>query len=347
MPDRPRNGGPEDGPDFTWLYGEGGKPKDPQATRPVPRQERPCAPPPDATRMMPTQPRPGTRRAARRPHPASVAPPVAPPAAAARPAAAPPVPAPLRLPRPAGLARLHRRGADPVLDQHREGRVRARGRPAVGPAGHDLPPRRQRLPRGPDQGGAQGAQHRQRRRRPHRHDHAAAHRLGPQPAALDPPGLDRRHPRPRHEGKINAAYAFGGPELLVETIEERPASGSTSTSRSGWAAWPASSTRWAASRSARRRNMVDKLAGLDIKKGCQEVDGATALAYARSRHTSGSATSTGYAASARWSPRSARGALAVDGHQPGPLVAAQPRDPRVLRLRRGHGPVSAGSGPPR
>ena len=36
-----------------------------------------------------------------------------------------------------------------------------------------------------------------------------------------------------------------------------------------------------------KRNMVDKLAGLRIKKGCQEVDGATALAYARSRHTSG------------------------------------------------------------
>ena len=30
--------------------------------------------------------------------------------------------------------------------------------------------------------------------------------------------------------------------------------------------------------------MKDPLAGLDIKKGCQEVDGETALAYARSRH---------------------------------------------------------------
>ncbi len=27
MPDRPRNGGPEDGPDYTWLYGKGGKPR--------------------------------------------------------------------------------------------------------------------------------------------------------------------------------------------------------------------------------------------------------------------------------------------------------------------------------
>ena len=36
-----------------------------------------------------------------------------------------------------------------------------------------------------------------------------------------------------------------------------------------------------------KTNMKDKLAGLDIKKGCQDVDGTTALAYARSRHTSG------------------------------------------------------------
>ena len=32
--------------------------------------------------------------------------------------------------------------------------------------------------------------------------------------------------------------------------------------------------------------MKDKLANLDIKKGCQEADGTTALGYARSRHTS-------------------------------------------------------------
>ena len=36
-----------------------------------------------------------------------------------------------------------------------------------------------------------------------------------------------------------------------------------------------------------KTNMKDKLAGLNIKKGCQEVDGKTALAYARSRHTAG------------------------------------------------------------
>ena len=32
--------------------------------------------------------------------------------------------------------------------------------------------------------------------------------------------------------------------------------------------------------------MKDKLANLDIPKGCQQADGSTALGYARSRHTS-------------------------------------------------------------
>ena len=54
------------------------------------------------------------------------------------------------------------------------------------------------------------------------------------------------------------------------------------------------------------QDMKDKLANLDIKKGCQEADGTTALGYARSRHTvRASATSTGPSTSARWSPRSA------------------------------------------
>jgi anionic cell wall polymer biosynthesis LytR-Cps2A-Psr (LCP) family protein len=35
------------------------------------------------------------------------------------------------------------------------------------------------------------------------------------------------------------------------------------------------------------KRMVDRRANLNIKKGCQEVDGVTALGYARSRHTSG------------------------------------------------------------
>ena len=34
-----------------------------------------------------------------------------------------------------------------------------------------------------------------------------------------------------------------------------------------------------------KRNMKDKDAGLNVKKGCQQADGATALGYARARHS--------------------------------------------------------------
>ena len=54
-------------------------------------------------------------------------------------------------------------------------------------------------------------------------------------------------------GKINAAYAFGGPSCWSRPSSRTPASASTTTSRSASAAWSGSSTRSAASRSARRR----------------------------------------------------------------------------------------------
>ena len=50
--------------------------------------------------------------------------------------------------------------------------------------------------------------------------------------------------------------------------------------------------------------MKDKLANLDIKKGCQEADGVTALGYARSRHTDPRFGDIARArTSARWSRR--------------------------------------------
>ena len=107
--------------------------------------------------------------------------------------------------------------------------------------------------------------------------------------------------------KINAAYAFGGPKLLVQDhrAEHRHPDRPLRRDRPRRLR-RASSTPSAASRSARPTTMKDPLANLDIKKGCQEVDGATALGYARSRHTVGAtATSTGPSTSARSSPRSA------------------------------------------
>ena len=262
MPDRPRNGGPEDGPDFTWLYGKGGKPEDPQATRPVPREQRPSTPGPDETQVMRAQP--GSRHQERRatpPTPPRPAPPVGPP-------------------QPMQSGRKRRRFrmryvlivlllwlvyivAVPLIawNRRRQGRVRAGRRSAGRPAGHDVPPGRQRLARGSVEGGAQGAQHGQRRRWPDRHDHAAAHRLGTQPPDVHPPRPRGRDPRPRHiedqrrlRGRRSEAARRDrrGPHRHPGRPVRRDRDG-----RRG----RASSTRSAASRSARTRRWSTRTPG--------------------------------------------------------------------------------------
>jgi LCP family protein required for cell wall assembly len=287
MPDRPRNGGPEDGPDFTWLYGEGGKPKDPQATRPVPRQERPSAPRPDETRVIRAQP-PARHQERRKtpPTPPRPAPPVAPP-------------------QPAKAGRKRRRFRAryvliilllwlaylvvvPVMAWRDVDKV------AWEPEGERPPdqPGHTYLMVGSDSragltmeerkalstGGAAGG----------RTDTIMLLHTGsgpnlllsiPRDSIVDIPG----HP----SGKINAAYAFGGPELLVQTIEQNTGVRIDDYVEIGMGGVAGIVDAIGGIEVCPKTNMKDKLAGLDIEKGCQEVDGATALAYARSRHTSG------------------------------------------------------------
>ena len=101
----------------------------------------------------------------------------------------------------------------------------------------------------------------------------------PRDSIVDIPG----HP----SGKINAAYAFGGPELLVQTIEQNTGVRIDDYVEIGMGGVAGIVDAVGGIEVCPKTNMKDKLAGLDIKKGCQEVDGTTALAYARSRHTSG------------------------------------------------------------
>jgi LCP family protein required for cell wall assembly len=89
------------------------------------------------------------------------------------------------------------------------------------------------------------------------------------------------------ENKINAAYAFGGAPLLVETIETATGIRIDEYVEIGMGGVAGIVDAVGGIEVCPKRNMVDKQAGLRIKKGCQEVDGATALGYARSRHTSG------------------------------------------------------------
>jgi LCP family protein required for cell wall assembly len=86
--------------------------------------------------------------------------------------------------------------------------------------------------------------------------------------------------------KINAAYAFGGAPLLVKTIEQDTGIRIDDYVEIGMGGVAGIVDAVGGIEVCPKQDMKDKLAGLDIKKGCQDVDGTTALAYARSRHAS-------------------------------------------------------------
>lgn len=87
--------------------------------------------------------------------------------------------------------------------------------------------------------------------------------------------------------KINAAYAYGGPKLLVKTIELNTGIRIDDYVEIGLGGLAGVVDAVGGIQICPTTDMVDKLANLDVKKGCQQADGTTALGYARSRHTSG------------------------------------------------------------
>ena len=87
--------------------------------------------------------------------------------------------------------------------------------------------------------------------------------------------------------KINAAFAYGGPKLLVKTIEQNTGIRVDDYVEIGFAGFIGVVDAVGGVEICPKQAMKDKLANLDIEKGCQEVQGTEALGYARSRHTSG------------------------------------------------------------
>jgi LCP family protein required for cell wall assembly len=85
-------------------------------------------------------------------------------------------------------------------------------------------------------------------------------------------------------GKINGAFSRGGPALLVRTIEKNTGIRVDNYVELGFGSVINVVDAIGGVEICPKQRMVDKRARLDIKKGCQEVDGMTALAYSRSRH---------------------------------------------------------------
>jgi LCP family protein required for cell wall assembly len=86
--------------------------------------------------------------------------------------------------------------------------------------------------------------------------------------------------------KINAAFAYGGPELLVETIEKNTGIRIDDYVQIGFGGFVGMVDAVGGVEICPAKAMKDPKAKLDIDKGCQEADGKTALGYARSRYTS-------------------------------------------------------------
>ncbi len=100
----------------------------------------------------------------------------------------------------------------------------------------------------------------------------------PRDSIVDVPGHGRT--------KVNAAYAYGGPKLLVKTLEDETGVRIDGYVEIGFGGFVNVVDAVGGVEICPKQAMKDKLANLEIEKGCQDVDGATALGYARSRHTS-------------------------------------------------------------
>ncbi|GAA1972244.1 LCP family protein [Nocardioides panacihumi] len=92
-------------------------------------------------------------------------------------------------------------------------------------------------------------------------------------------------PIPGHGStKINAAFAYGGPKLLVKTIEQDTGIRIDGYVEIGMGGLVNLVDGVGGITICPTTNMNDPLANLHVKKGCQPADGVKALAYARSRH---------------------------------------------------------------
>jgi LCP family protein required for cell wall assembly len=295
MADRPRgNGGPADGtPEYNWLYGRKGQAgpssgDDPDATRVVPRQQR--QPRPDETRVMPTVPR-------RQDSPAAPARP------AGRPAPPPAAPPPSAGERPSRGSRRPRFRvrwifvllllwlvflvAVPFFAWTKVEKVEfepAADRP-------DDQPGTTYLLVGSDSRAGLSAEERKDlgtgNAAGNRTDTIMLLHTGSGPNLLMSIPRDSLVDVPGHgTTKINSAFAYGGPKLLVRTIEAATGIRVDDYVEIGLGGVVEVVDAVGGIQICPRQDMVDKLANLDVKKGCQEADGKTALGYARSRHTS-------------------------------------------------------------
>ncbi|MBA6437909.1 LCP family protein [Streptomyces sp. GMR22] len=85
------------------------------------------------------------------------------------------------------------------------------------------------------------------------------------------------------QNKLNAAYSMGGPDLLVSTIERNTGLRIDHYAEIGFSGFVDVVDAVGGVRMCVDRDIKDPKSGLDLKKGCQNLDGAKALAFVRQR----------------------------------------------------------------
>lgn len=86
------------------------------------------------------------------------------------------------------------------------------------------------------------------------------------------------------KNKINAAYAFGGPQLLVRTVEQATGLHVDSYVETGLGGYARLVDAVGGIDVCVKRALKDPKAHINVKAGCQTFDGPTALGYARARY---------------------------------------------------------------
>lgn len=111
--------------------------------------------------------------------------------------------------------------------------------------------------------------------------HTGAH--GPTLVSLP---RDSYVPIPGHgRNKLNAAFSFGGPKLLVRTVESVTGIRIDHYAEIGFGGFVGMTDAVGGVRVCLPAPIKDKDAGIDLPAGCQTLEGGQALGYVRSRHT--------------------------------------------------------------
>ena len=99
----------------------------------------------------------------------------------------------------------------------------------------------------------------------------------PRDSFVDIPGNDKN--------KINAAFAFGGPQLLIDTVEKNTGIHIDHYAEIGFGGFAGVVDAVGGIEMCPEEPIDDPLAGLNIQPGCQKFDGPGALGYVRTRAT--------------------------------------------------------------